>query len=288
MIFRIQLDGQLQLKETAVQDPFRGGEHRAFDRAFAQMFARNILEQEFTEAAKRAWLQTQTSTRLQDEQSIDQNEPQQNDTLKTLHPKLCNYLEIKNQYSNALVLMKAGDFYETYLEDAQVIADRLELVRTSMDSGDPAVGRVPLAGFPVHTLDRYLQQLTQEFTVVTIEGQDLVTVHSQKQLQYQQVEHQEQISLGVCASTQEDLATQTEEVPTEVEELSLFDLNSFTAASDYEVDTRGYDPSWDTLERPLDLTSPIAHLFHLQNQLVSLLALFLDPLNSFSNPISKN
>jgi DNA mismatch repair ATPase MutS len=45
-------------------------------------------------------------------------------------------------------------FYETYLEDALVIADQLELVRTSMDSGDPDVGQVPLAGFPIRAIDR--------------------------------------------------------------------------------------------------------------------------------------
>jgi hypothetical protein len=252
MIFKIQPDGQLQFKETAVQDPFRGGEHRAADRPFARMFARNILEQGFAEAARKAQHETQTSTQPLSEQNHAPDESRNEHTLNPLHLKLQDYLGIKDNYPDALVLIKAGEFYETYSEDALVIADQLELVRTSIDSGDPDVERLPLAGFPVRAIDRYLQQLTQEFDVVIVEEQNLITVHSQQQLQLQQVEHQEQIPLGVSASTQEDLATQTEEVPTEVEELSLFDLNSFTAASDYEVDTKGYDPSWDTLEEPLE------------------------------------
>ncbi|PSB23128.1 helicase [filamentous cyanobacterium CCP2] len=252
MIFKIQPDGQLQFRETAIQDPFRGGEHRAADRPFAQMFARNILEQGFAEAARKAQHETQISTQPLSEQNHAPDESRNEHTLNPLHLKLQDYLEIKDNYPDALVLIKAGEFYETYSEDALVIADQLELVRTSIDSGDPDVGRLPLAGFPVRAIDRYLQQLTQELTVVTVEEQNLITVHSQQQSQLQQVEHQEQIPLGVSASTQEDLATQTEEVPTEVEELSLFDLNSFTAASDYEVDTKGYDPSWDTLEEPLE------------------------------------
>nr|MCU0571101.1 strawberry notch C-terminal domain-containing protein [Oculatellaceae cyanobacterium Prado106] len=52
MIFTIQNNGQLQFKETAVQDPFRGGEMRGSDRVFAQIFSRNILEQRFAQAAK--------------------------------------------------------------------------------------------------------------------------------------------------------------------------------------------------------------------------------------------
>lgn len=171
--------------------------------------------------------------------------------IRTLHPTLRNYLEIKDNYPDALVLIKAGDFYETYSEDALVIADQLELVRTGIDSGDPDVGRVPLAGFPVRALNRYLQQLIQQFNVVTVEEQNLFTVYSQQQPQLQQLEYQEQITLVEAASSQEVLATQAEAALTEVEELSLFDLNSFTATSGYEVDATGYDPSWDSLEKPL-------------------------------------
>ena len=53
MVFTIQPNGQLQFKETAVQDPIRGGEWRSPDRLFAQVFSRNILEQGFAEAARK-------------------------------------------------------------------------------------------------------------------------------------------------------------------------------------------------------------------------------------------
>lgn len=52
MVFTIEEDGQLRFKETAVQDPLRGGEQRSPDRIFAQVFSRNILEQGFAEAAR--------------------------------------------------------------------------------------------------------------------------------------------------------------------------------------------------------------------------------------------
>jgi hypothetical protein len=51
MVLKLREDGKLQFQETAVIDPFRGGEHRAPDRAFAQMFSRNLLDQGFAEAA---------------------------------------------------------------------------------------------------------------------------------------------------------------------------------------------------------------------------------------------
>ena len=52
MVFGIRADGRLQLKEVATQNPFQGGESRGYDRAFAQVFARNIVEQGFAEAAR--------------------------------------------------------------------------------------------------------------------------------------------------------------------------------------------------------------------------------------------
>lgn len=51
MVFRLHYS-KLQLQETAVQDPFRGREHRACDRSFANLFSQNILHQGFGEAAK--------------------------------------------------------------------------------------------------------------------------------------------------------------------------------------------------------------------------------------------
>ena len=53
MIFEIKERGHLLFKETAVQNALTGGEMRGYDRAFADIFSKNILEQGFAiEAAK--------------------------------------------------------------------------------------------------------------------------------------------------------------------------------------------------------------------------------------------
>ena len=51
LVFTANADGQLRFKETAVQNPLMGGELRGPDRSFAGMFAKNILDQGFAEAA---------------------------------------------------------------------------------------------------------------------------------------------------------------------------------------------------------------------------------------------
>jgi len=50
MVWTVNNAGKLSLKETAVQDPVRGGERRAYDNTFANIFSRNLIQQGFDKA----------------------------------------------------------------------------------------------------------------------------------------------------------------------------------------------------------------------------------------------
>ena len=67
------------------------------------------------------------------------------------------YLRIKKQYPNAIVLFRLGDFYETFDEDARIASRELEIVLTSREMGKG--NKIPLAGIPYHALDNYLAKL---------------------------------------------------------------------------------------------------------------------------------
>src|SRR3546814_13610723 len=64
----------------------------------------------------------------------------------------------KAQHRDALLLVRMGDFYETFDEDAEVAARVLGIALTSRPMGGDGA-RIPLAGIPYHQLDRYLDQL---------------------------------------------------------------------------------------------------------------------------------
>ena len=72
-------------------------------------------------------------------------------------PLMRQYNEVKTQYSDAIVLFRMGDFYETFSEDAKLTAKILGIVLTKRSNG--AAADVPLAGFPYHALDNYLHKL---------------------------------------------------------------------------------------------------------------------------------
>jgi DNA mismatch repair protein MutS len=67
------------------------------------------------------------------------------------------YLRVKHAYPQALVLFRLGDFYETFDEDARILARDLEIVLTSREMGKGQ--RVPMAGIPARALDGYLARL---------------------------------------------------------------------------------------------------------------------------------
>ncbi len=55
------------------------------------------------------------------------------------------------------MLFRLGDFYETFDEDARIVANELEIVLTSREMGKG--NKVPMAGIPYHALDNYLARL---------------------------------------------------------------------------------------------------------------------------------
>ncbi|HLG10901.1 MAG TPA: DNA mismatch repair protein MutS, partial [Dehalococcoidia bacterium] len=67
------------------------------------------------------------------------------------------YLEVKRRFPQAIVFFRLGDFYETFDDDARLVARELEITLTSKPMGKDL--RVPLAGVPQHALQAHLKKL---------------------------------------------------------------------------------------------------------------------------------
>lgn len=82
-------------------------------------------------------------------------------------PVIQQYLEIKRQYQDAILMYRLGDFYETFFEDARTLSRELELTLTGRDAG-PILGRIHLAGVPAKSIDNYLEKLIEKNFKVAI------------------------------------------------------------------------------------------------------------------------
>ncbi|MDE5878865.1 MAG: DNA mismatch repair protein MutS, partial [Desulfovibrio sp.] len=74
-----------------------------------------------------------------------------------LTPMLEQYLSIKAEYPDALLMYRMGDFYELFFEDAVIASRELQIALTKRgkDSGNA----YPLCGVPWHAAQSYMAQL---------------------------------------------------------------------------------------------------------------------------------
>ena len=81
-------------------------------------------------------------------------------------PLMKQYLSIKRQHPDAVLLFRVGDFYETFSQDAILASEILGITLTRRANG--AASFVELAGFPHHALDTYLPKLVRAGQKVAI------------------------------------------------------------------------------------------------------------------------
>jgi DNA mismatch repair protein MutS len=67
------------------------------------------------------------------------------------------YLSIKKNYPDVILFFRLGDFYETFDDDAKLIAEVLDITLTVRGLGSEE--STPMAGVPYHAVDTYLEQL---------------------------------------------------------------------------------------------------------------------------------
>src|SRR3989344_59128 len=75
------------------------------------------------------------------------------------------YQEVKKLHPDCVVMLRMGDFYEMFYQDAVTASRELEITLTSRGKGDK---QAPLAGVPFHALETYLGRLVKKGYKVAI------------------------------------------------------------------------------------------------------------------------
>ncbi len=78
-----------------------------------------------------------------------------------LTPMMKQYMDIKEKYSDCLLLFRMGDFYEVFFDDAKIASDILGLTITKR-------ANTPMAGVPYHSIDNYLAKLIKSGKKIAI------------------------------------------------------------------------------------------------------------------------
>ena len=77
-----------------------------------------------------------------------------------LTPMMRQYMDIKRQHEDCILLYRLGDFYEMFFEDAKTVSRELELTLTGRDCG--LEERAPMCGVPFHSAEGYIARLIQK------------------------------------------------------------------------------------------------------------------------------
>jgi len=83
-----------------------------------------------------------------------------------ISPMMLHYLEVKDNYPDAIVFYRLGDFYEMFFEDAITVSHELELTLTGRNASLDE--RVPMCGVPHHAKDIYIEKLVKKGYKVAI------------------------------------------------------------------------------------------------------------------------
>jgi DNA mismatch repair protein MutS len=86
-----------------------------------------------------------------------------------LTPLFQQYYELKDTQPGCLMLMRVGDFYEAYGEDADLLSRDAEIALTSKEAGGGL--RLSMAGVPFFALEPYLRTLVEKGHRVAIADQ---------------------------------------------------------------------------------------------------------------------
>lgn len=81
-------------------------------------------------------------------------------------PMMRQYLATKENYKDAILFYRLGDFYEMFFEDAKIASSALDLVLTGKDCGQAE--RAPMCGIPFHSADNYIARLVAKGYKVAI------------------------------------------------------------------------------------------------------------------------
>ena len=72
-------------------------------------------------------------------------------------PMMQHYLSLKEEYKDAIMFYRLGDFYEMFFDDAITASRELEITLTGRDCGQEE--RAPMCGVPFHAAESYIAKL---------------------------------------------------------------------------------------------------------------------------------
>ena len=86
--------------------------------------------------------------------------------MEKLSPMMQQYVDVKEQNKDCILMYRVGDFFEMFFEDALIASKELEITLTGKECG--LKERAPMCGVPHHAVDMYIDKLVAKGYKVAI------------------------------------------------------------------------------------------------------------------------
>ena len=87
-------------------------------------------------------------------------------SLEKVTPMMQQYLSVKSQHKDCLLMYRMGDFYELFFDDAVIASKALDIALTHR--GTYMGKQVPMCGVPYHAFSSYMPKLVRQGFKVAI------------------------------------------------------------------------------------------------------------------------
>jgi DNA mismatch repair protein MutS len=91
--------------------------------------------------------------------NMEENSKKKKEKDTSYTPMMEQYLEVKRQHPDLIILYRLGDFYEMFFDDAITCSKELQLFLTGKSAGKEE--KVPMCGIPHHAYLTYVQKLLE-------------------------------------------------------------------------------------------------------------------------------
>ncbi len=119
-----------------------------------------------------------------------------------LTPMMAQYWAVKNQYPDALVFYRMGDFFEMFFDDAEKASRILDIALTKR--GKDRGAEIPMCGVPVHSHESYLARLIKAGCRVAICEQTETPEEAKKRGGYKALVNRDVVRLITPGTLTED------------------------------------------------------------------------------------
>ena len=200
-LFADVLHPETKLEEGEQVIPVKEAVGRILEKELTQEKDRKPQEkhaQQEPETKTKEKVETKPKEKSQTEAKTEQQSNTETENKPALSPMLKQFLDLKKKHPDALLLFRCGDFYETYMQDAEKSSQILGITLTKSNKTKDTEGKpLAMAGFPYHALDTYLPKLIRAGQRVAICDQIEPPRRQEQNTEQNQAEQSENHSRGI-------------------------------------------------------------------------------------------